>query len=88
MAEVLNPMGYRLGSVVKAKPQKTIPETDAIFDNIKAKAKELSSEYTSCQVRRLSVDSKAIVKLGDYSPGGLTRGNTQGYFILIGAIMC
>jgi len=70
-------MGYRLGPVVKAKPQKTIPETDAIFDNIKAKAKELSSEYTSCQVRRLSVDSKAAVKLGDYSPGGLTRGNTQ-----------
>jgi hypothetical protein len=35
MAEVLNRMGYRLRKVVKAKPQKKIKETDAIFDNIK-----------------------------------------------------
>jgi hypothetical protein len=34
MAEVLNRMGYRLRKVVKAKPQKKIKETDAIFDNI------------------------------------------------------
>ena len=31
MAEVLNRMGYRLRKVLKAKPQKKIPETDAIF---------------------------------------------------------
>ena len=37
MAEVLNRNGYRLRKVVKAKPQKKIPETDAIFDNIKKK---------------------------------------------------
>lgn len=35
MAEVLNRMGYRLRKVVKAKPQKKIKETDAIFDNVK-----------------------------------------------------
>jgi hypothetical protein len=35
MAEVLNRMGYRLRKVVKAKPQKKIKETEAIFDNIK-----------------------------------------------------
>src|SRR5262249_23217245 len=35
MAEVLNRMGFRLRKVVKAKPQKQIKETDAIFDNIK-----------------------------------------------------
>jgi hypothetical protein len=35
MAEVLNRMGFRLRKVVKAKPQKKIQETDAIFDNIK-----------------------------------------------------
>jgi len=35
MAEVLNRLGYRLRKVVKAKPQKKIKETDAIFDNIK-----------------------------------------------------
>jgi hypothetical protein len=37
MAEVLNRMGFRLRKVVKAKPQKKLPETDAIFDNIKKK---------------------------------------------------
>lgn len=35
MAEVLNRMGFRLRKVVKAKPQKKIKETDAIFANIK-----------------------------------------------------
>jgi Rhodopirellula transposase DDE domain len=37
MAEVLNRMGYRLRKVLKAKPQKKIKETDAIFDHIKKK---------------------------------------------------
>jgi hypothetical protein len=35
MAEVLNRMGYRLRKVLKAKPQKKIPETEAIFANLK-----------------------------------------------------
>ena len=37
MAQVLNRMGFRLRKVVKAKPQKKMKETDAIFDNIKKK---------------------------------------------------
>lgn len=37
MAEVLNRMGFRLRKVLKAKPQKKIKETDAIFDNVKKK---------------------------------------------------
>jgi len=37
MAEVLNRMGFRLRKVVKAKPQKKLKETDAIFDNVKKK---------------------------------------------------
>jgi Rhodopirellula transposase DDE domain len=41
MAEVLNRLGYRLRKVVKAKPQKKIKETDAIFDNIKKKMPKL-----------------------------------------------
>jgi hypothetical protein len=28
-------MGYRLRKVIKAKPQKKIPETEAIFANLK-----------------------------------------------------
>jgi len=35
MAEVLNRLGYRLRKVIKAKPQKKIPETEAIFANLK-----------------------------------------------------
>jgi Rhodopirellula transposase DDE domain len=35
MAEVLKRLGYRLRRVVKAKPQKKIKETDAIFEKIK-----------------------------------------------------
>ena len=37
MAEVLNRLGFRLRKVVKAKPQKKLKATDAIFDNIKKK---------------------------------------------------
>jgi hypothetical protein len=35
MAEVLNRMGYRLRKVLKAKPQKKLKETAAIFAHIK-----------------------------------------------------
>jgi hypothetical protein len=37
MATVLNRLGFRLRKVLKAKPQKKIEQTDAIFDNIKKK---------------------------------------------------
>lgn len=37
MAEALNRMGFRLRKVLKAKPEKKIKETDAIFDNVKKK---------------------------------------------------
>jgi Rhodopirellula transposase DDE domain len=35
MAEGLHRLGFRWRKVVKAKPQKKIKETDAIFDTIK-----------------------------------------------------
>lgn len=47
MAEVLNRMGFRLRKVVKAKPQKKIKETDAIFDNIKKKTSKLCHQAAS-----------------------------------------
>jgi hypothetical protein len=40
MAEVLNRLGYRLRKVSKAKPQKKIPETDAIFAHLKKRPGE------------------------------------------------
>ena len=39
MAAVLNRLGFRLRKVVKAKPQKKIAATDAIFTNIEKKTK-------------------------------------------------
>ena len=42
MAEVLNRMGFRLRKVIKAKPQKKIAETEAIFENIEKKTKRHS----------------------------------------------
>jgi len=72
MANILNRMGYRLRKVVKAKPQKKVPETDAIFDNIKEKDAEADAGK-----KRLSIDCKATVKIGNYSRNGKTRGNNQ-----------
>lgn len=47
MAEGLNRMGFRLRKVVKAKPQKKIAETDAMFDNIKKKITKRLPRTTS-----------------------------------------
>src|SRR5258706_10736916 len=55
MAEVLNRMGFRLRKVVKAKPQKKLKETDAIFDNIKKKMRKPWQ-------RKASNDGVSIVK--------------------------
>ena len=40
MAVILNRLGYRLRKVVKAKPQRKIPETEAIFENVEKKNDE------------------------------------------------
>jgi hypothetical protein len=47
MAEVLNRLGFRLRKVVKAKPQKKIAETDALFANIEKKTRRPRSRPTS-----------------------------------------
>jgi hypothetical protein len=80
MAEILNRNGYRLRKVVKAKPQKKLPETDAIFSNIKEKDGALLEDEDSVDsglVKRLSIDCKATVNIGDYSRGGKTRGDSR-----------
>jgi hypothetical protein len=50
-----------------------VPETDAIFENVKAKDQPDPSGKT----KRLSMDCKATVNLGEYSRSGQTRGETQ-----------
>jgi len=73
MADVLNRMDYRLRRVVKAKPVKKIKETDAIFTNITEKEEENEVD----DVKRLSMDIKATVNIGDFSRGGSTRGENE-----------
>ena len=73
MAKILNRLGFRLRPVVKSKPLKKIPETDAIFNNIKEKDQKNQGRGTKC----LSIDCKATIKLGEFSRGGLTRGNNK-----------
>lgn len=43
MAVILNRLGFRLRNVVKSKPRKNLPETDAIFDNVKKKTRPRSA---------------------------------------------
>lgn len=73
MAKILNRLGYRLRPVSKTKPKKKRPETEALFNNIKQKERENQRPGT----KPLSIDGKATVKLGDFSRGGLTRGNNK-----------
>lgn len=68
----LNQMNYRLRRVVKAKPQKIIPETEAIFEQVHQVNQEADKEETSL---RISIDAKATVKVGDYDRGGKKSGN-------------
>jgi Rhodopirellula transposase DDE domain len=42
MAVILNRLGFRLRNVVKSKPLKKVPETDAIFANVKKKTRKPS----------------------------------------------
>ena len=50
--------------------QKKVPETDAIFDNV-ARQREIAA--TQANTLRISIDTKAKVKIGDSSRGGSSR---------------
>jgi len=69
----LNEMGYTLKRVVKAKPQKRIAETDAIFEQISQVNQQADAEPHSL---RISMDAKVAVKIGEFDRGGKTRVST------------
>jgi hypothetical protein len=56
--------------VFKRPNLKKIPETDAIFANVKSAHARSDGD---AQVLRLSIDTKAKIKLGEYSRGGKLR---------------
>ena len=58
-----------------SKPNlKKIPETDRIFYNIKDKD---GQTVDGGKVKRISMDCKATVKIGEYARGGKTRSDNN-----------
>jgi len=72
----LNEMGYTLKRVLKAKPQKRIPETDAIFDQIHQVNQQADSDPHTL---RISIDAKAALNVGEFDRGGKTRISTLAF---------
>ncbi len=71
IGSMLNRMGYKLRRVQKVKPLKKIKETDAIFENVK----KINAESDACESSlRISIDAKAVLKLGELSRRGMSRG--------------
>lgn len=67
---ILNRLGYKLRKVQKTKPLKKIPQTDAIFENVR---QENQTADDSPDVVRISMDAKAKVDVGDFSRDGESR---------------
>jgi len=70
ISKILNRLGYRLKRVQKNKPLKKIPEVGEIFENVEQANLEADNNPS---VLRISIDSKAIVKIGEYCRSGQTR---------------
>jgi hypothetical protein len=68
---ILNRLDYRLRRVQKARPIKKIEQTDAIFDNVEQANQESDQREDSL---RISIDTKAHLKIGELSRGGKSRG--------------
>src|SRR6059058_1339508 len=56
MRDILNRLGYRIKRIVKAKPPRRLPETDAVFDNVNACRERYEGDPETLQI---SVDAKA-----------------------------
>lgn len=66
----MNEMGYKPQKVAKSKPEKKIPETDDIFDQIHKVNREADDTEG---IIRASIDTKASIKIGPFSRGGYNR---------------
>jgi hypothetical protein len=66
----LTALGYKPRRVAKSKPLKKVPETDAIFTEVK-RVNKLADEDSG--TIRLSIDTKAVVPIGNLSRGGKSR---------------
>jgi len=66
----LTEMGYYPRKVVKSKPLRKIKETNAIFNQVHLVNQAADADPGTI---RLSVDTKAVVAIGDLSRGGRSR---------------
>lgn len=72
----LNDLGYQLRKVRKCQPLKKIPETDAIFEEVHQVNQTADQD---AGVLRISLDTKATVKVGPFSRGGYNRQGENAY---------
>lgn len=70
MRDLLTSLGYHPRKVVKSKPLRKIKETDAIFTQVHGVNKQADADPGTI---RLSIDTKAVVAIGDLSRGGKSR---------------
>lgn len=70
----LNELGYYPKRVAKTEPQKKIPETDEIFAQVRKINEDADADS---QALRVSIDTKAIIKIGPFSRGGKSRVPTK-----------
>jgi hypothetical protein len=73
-------MNDRLRRVVKAKPPKIMPETEAIFEPVHQVNQEADEEETNL---RISLEAKAMVKVSDSDRGGKKSGDQSGTLTMI-----
>jgi hypothetical protein len=66
----LNAFGFHLRKVAKSKPKKKLPETDAIFEEVRRVNTEADA---AADTLRVSLDAKAVVKIGEFSRDGYNR---------------
>jgi hypothetical protein len=70
MRDLLGALGFHPRKVVKSKPLKKIKETDAIFNQVHQVNQQADADPGTV---RISLDTKAVVAIGDLSRGGKSR---------------
>lgn len=70
MRDLLTTLGFHPRKVVKSKPLRKLKETDAIFAEVHKVNKQADADPGTI---RLSLDTKAVVAIGDLSRGGKSR---------------
>jgi hypothetical protein len=76
MRDLLDTLGFHPRKVVKSKPLRKIKETNAIFNNVHQVNQQADADPGTV---RISLDTKAVVAIGDLSRGGKSR---QGEHVL------